>query len=439
MATRTYREIADGIAREILVGARPVGSRLPPQRTFAYEVGIAPSTASRVYDELRRRGLIKGRVGHGTIVANRFARREGWLQEPAQAAVDLELVTPEASHALSAELSAAAGRAAVEAGWHQASTEGTPALRAAVRADFPWMPPDAGVVFTGRGRQAVAAALTAFVRPGGRLGVEALTYPYLRAFAELRGAHLVPLAMDGEGVMPDALRQAQQIGRLDAVYLQPRIHNPTTRTMGPARRRAIVNTLADLNLVAIEDGVYGFLSNEPPLASEAPQLIVYVESLAKQVSPSLGHGLVVAPKLHAPAISEAARAGAWGPAPLVLALAERLRADGLLTRLRRAKRECARERMAMARSALQVFDIEHAPMSCHLWWRLPDGMSANDLALIARQDGIAIGSGAIFGSVDEPANDAARLSLTHPDQPALEAALCLLGEIVRTWGPEKHR
>lgn len=71
--TATYRAIANEIAGKIAAGALPVGTKLPPQRQFAYARGIALSTASRVYDELRRRGLVVDEVGRGTHVSNCFA------------------------------------------------------------------------------------------------------------------------------------------------------------------------------------------------------------------------------------------------------------------------------------------------------------------------------------------------------------------------------
>lgn len=63
-----YRRIAEGIATDIAAGRLAAGHRLPPQRTFARQHGIANSTASRVYAELARRGLVTGEVGRGTFV-----------------------------------------------------------------------------------------------------------------------------------------------------------------------------------------------------------------------------------------------------------------------------------------------------------------------------------------------------------------------------------
>src|SRR4051812_1330143 len=69
MSKFEYLKLADTVADEIANGALKPGDRLPPQRSFAYERKIAVSTASRVYTELLRRGLVVGEVGRGTFVS----------------------------------------------------------------------------------------------------------------------------------------------------------------------------------------------------------------------------------------------------------------------------------------------------------------------------------------------------------------------------------
>ncbi|HAT85753.1 MAG TPA: hypothetical protein DCS30_07285, partial [Rhizobiales bacterium] len=65
---KTYVTIADTIAARIQSGDLRVGEKLPSQRIFAYDNGIASSTAGRVYAELVKRGLITGEVGRGSYV-----------------------------------------------------------------------------------------------------------------------------------------------------------------------------------------------------------------------------------------------------------------------------------------------------------------------------------------------------------------------------------
>ena len=74
MSKFEYLKLADTVAAEIANGGLKPGDRLPPQRHFAYERKIAVSTASRVYTELLRRGLVIGEVGRGTFVSGETRR-----------------------------------------------------------------------------------------------------------------------------------------------------------------------------------------------------------------------------------------------------------------------------------------------------------------------------------------------------------------------------
>ena len=74
MSKFEYAKLADAVAAEIASGVLKPGDRLPPQRTFAYERKIATSTASRVYTELLRRGLVVGEVGRGTFISGEARR-----------------------------------------------------------------------------------------------------------------------------------------------------------------------------------------------------------------------------------------------------------------------------------------------------------------------------------------------------------------------------
>ena len=60
-----YQDLADELAERIAAGSLRPGERLPTQRAYARRRGIAPSTATRVYRELVRRGLVAGEVGRG--------------------------------------------------------------------------------------------------------------------------------------------------------------------------------------------------------------------------------------------------------------------------------------------------------------------------------------------------------------------------------------
>jgi hypothetical protein len=76
------------------------------------------------------------------------------------------------------------------------------------------------------------------------------------------GVTLVPLAMDENGVRPDAVQKAHREAHLSALYVQPTIQNPLGMTMPQARRADLLRVVEKLGLPVIEDTVYGFLDEK---------------------------------------------------------------------------------------------------------------------------------------------------------------------------------
>jgi DNA-binding transcriptional MocR family regulator len=237
MVAQRYMRLAEAVAGDITLGRLKAGDQLPPQRDFAYQRGIAVSTASRVYAELFRRGLIVGEVGRGTFVAGRAGTSGGYTTEPTDSRIDLEFnfpMVPEQGRLLAKSMANLAQPEALANALRYTPSHGTASAReisARFLARGGWLPPPDSFLFTGNGRQAIASAIGAFVPIGARLGVEAITYPAIRRIAARLGATLVPLAMDEHGIRPDAIDKANREAPLSAVYLQPALHNPLGVTL----------------------------------------------------------------------------------------------------------------------------------------------------------------------------------------------------------------
>jgi DNA-binding transcriptional MocR family regulator len=428
MRPADYRTVADAIAADIAAGRLRPGTRLPPQRDFAYARGIAVSTASRVYAELGRRGLVTGEVGRGTYVRS-APGRSGLLQpEPPPAAIDLQRThsrLPEQEAVLAETLAALAGEGGAMA-FGQYGPAGTPqaqGIAAAFLARDGHSPDPADILFTGNGRQALAAALAALAAPGERIACEPLTYPMVKAIAARLGITLVPVAMDAEGMCPDALLQAHRANPLSGVYLQPTLQNPLGATMGPGRRSALAAVLERTGLTAIEDAVYGFLADARPLACLAPDRVILVDSLSKRVMPSLTLGLVAAPPPLTDRLAASIRQGAWTALGLALAAGMHWMAGGAATALAAVKRRDAAARQVIARGALADLRVVGDPQAYHLWLELPETWRAEAFAAAALRQGIALIPAPAFAVAPGHAPNAVRLALAVPSHDDLDAAL----------------
>ncbi|MGX6602097.1 GntR family transcriptional regulator [Micromonosporaceae bacterium Da 78-11] len=67
--TPPYEQLRRQLAELIRAGSLPAGSRLPPLRQLAGDLGLAVGTVARTYRELETAGLIVSRRGGGTRVA----------------------------------------------------------------------------------------------------------------------------------------------------------------------------------------------------------------------------------------------------------------------------------------------------------------------------------------------------------------------------------
>jgi len=438
MSRFEYLRLADAVAAEIANGALKPGDRLPPQRSFAYERKIAASTASRVYTELLRRGLVVGEVGRGTFISGEARRGIAAPTEPRGARIDLEFnypVLPTQSALIAKSLAGLDRPENLEAALRQATSTGTPAARnisAKFLARKNWSPDPEQIVFTANGRQCIAAALAALVPPGGRCGVEALTYPFVKGIAARLGVTLVPLAMDDDGVRPDAVQKAHREAHLAALYIQPTIQNPLGMTMPAARRADIVRVIEKLALPVIEDSVYGFLADEAPLAALAPDSCILLDSLSKKVAPGLALGFIVAPLRLREAIMASVRSGGWTASGYAFAAGQRLMGDGTATELVRLKRADAQRRQQMASERLAGFEIQANRQSYHLWLTLPPHWRSQSFVAAAARRDIALTPSTTFAVSPGHAPNAVRLALAQPPIEQLDAGLRTLAGMLKT-------
>src|SRR6267378_7400965 len=313
------------------------------------------------------------------------------------------------------------------------TTAGTQAART-ISAEFlsreDWSPAPDQLVFTANGRQCIAAALAAMVPSGGRCGVEALTYPFIKDIAARLGVTLVPLSMDEHGVRPDAVAKAHRETHLSALYVQPTIQNPLGMTMPPARRADLLRVVEKLGLTVIEDMVYGFLDDQPPLAALAPDRCIVLDSLSKKVAPGLSLGFIVPPLRLRENVMASVRSGGWTASGFAFAAAQQLMGDGTAAELSRLKRIDAQQRQKIAVACLSGLEIQTNSKSYHLWLTLPPHWRSQTFVAAAARRDIALTPSTTFAVSPGHAPNGVRLALAAPPIEQLETALRTLAGMV---------
>jgi DNA-binding transcriptional MocR family regulator len=420
-----YRAIAEALAADIRDGKLTPGTRLPTHRDLAWRLHVTVGTVSRAYAEAERRSLIGGEVGRGTFVREAASARvlSFVRPEPERADfIDLSFNYPivgDEAPALAAVLARLAGSNDLSTLLQYVPSVGRLADRAAGAA---WIARSGlktsaeRVVLTNGGQHALATVLSALTRAGDMVATEWLTYPGMRALANLLDLRLVGLAMDSDGLLPDAFEAACRSGALKALYTMPTLHNPTTAIMPEERRRAIAEIARRHGVAIVEDDVYGFLLETPPLpiANLVPELGFFIGSTSKSMAPGLRLGYVHAPPPWIDRLAAAMRATTYMATPLMAEIASLWINDGVADALVAAKRRAAQTRRHIVEKALRGARFRSHPAAFHLLLSLPDSWQADEFTAAARRRGVGLTQAASFAVGRGTAPNAVRLCFGTP-------------------------
>lgn len=408
-----YQALASAIEAAIQSGELPAGTRLPPQRDLAWKLGVTVGTVSRGYMLAEQKGLLSGEVGRGTFVKPESERvahfgfdSEGLSELPPLKPLAMpgiiemshnEPVLPEYEDVLRRGLRGLASRQGLQHLLGYSRMLGEPDHRAAAakwiaRTGLQVVPEQ--IVSVAGAQQGIAVAIMAMAEPGDTLLVESLTYGGIHENARLRRAKLHAVAMDDEGMMPEALDEAARLTGARVVLVQPTIHNPTTSLMSAARRQAIVDVARKHDLTIIEDDVYGFLIETRPLpiATLAPERTIYITSASKCMAPGLRVGWMAAPLALIERFADVLHAIAVNNPRLNQVIVRQWIEDGTAAMLVDRLREEAAERQALAAQAFAGLRFRGHPASLHVYLELPPPLQANEFTTQALMHGIRIAS-----------------------------------------------
>ena len=249
-----------------------------------------------------------------------------------------------------------------------------------LRARVPQACTDKLVIFPGS--QAIMFnALLALTSPGDVVVTEALTFPGVRAAAARLNVRLVGVAMDGEGARPDALDDAIRKHKPKAVYLVPTQQNPTTATMGPARRKAIAEIIRKRGTILIEDESRPARPQVSPIATLIPERTYSAASM-----PNASRRRCASPICSRPIMPRSRRCGAACRRrckcrrSLMVALLTHWLRSGVANDIIKAIHNEAAVRQQLAARFLKGIAFAARPASHHIWMPLPQHKDGADLA-----------------------------------------------------------
>jgi len=414
-----FLRIVEALAADIASGRLARGQQIPTHRALAKALDIDLTTVTRAYGEARRRGLLEAQIGRGTFVSETTARTAENI--PFQVKIDLSMNLPPQPVEANLDMRIARGLQAIQkessfsAFLNYQLPGGSDDEREVaakwLRARVPNASAKRLVVYPGN--QAVLFnALMSLTSPGDVVLTEALTFPGMKAAAEKLHLRLVGVAMDAEGIRPDAFRAACKEHKAKVVYLIPTVHNPTTVTLGSERRRIIAEIIRKHGLFLIEDDAYGLL--EPtvsPIANLIPERTYLAVGLSKCIAPALRVSYLLAPDLAAEQrMTSNLQATTLMTPPLMVALVTHWLRSGVADQVILAIRNEASGRQQLARKFLKGISYAARPNGHHLWLSLPPQWNRAEFLSRMLHQGLAVVGDDAF-AVGNIASPAVRVSL----------------------------
>lgn len=349
-----YLALAAALERDVLSGALPPGTKLPPQRELADFLDLNFTTVTRAYDLCRDKNLVYGVTGRGTFVAPLPGVEE---TDTDDAVIDLGAVQafPKiGGRAIVAAAQNVLARDSATRLFSYADRDGKERHRVAGQHWLARCGVDAPVariaVFPGV-QSALSTALLSVFGVGETLATDVFTYANLIHLARLAHVKLVPVAGDDAGMCPDALAEAVKRHRLRGVFLMPNCANPTTRTLTETRKDALAETIAAANLLLIEDDATLAAPSRTrrPLQTRIPERTLYLSGTTRLVSPGLRATYATFPS----ALRERLLAGFHHTAIKASALEAEILGELVLTGM---AEKILREKAAFARTANRLFN-----------------------------------------------------------------------------------
>jgi GntR family transcriptional regulator/MocR family aminotransferase len=429
--------------REAVQGGRLApGTRLPPSRALAADLGIARNTVADAYGQLVAEGWLAARTGSGTWVSDpQAAAAEPAAALPPAAApprYDLRPGVPDLASFPRREWQAAARRALAAAPDHllgYPDPRGLPELRTAVagylaRARGVRARPERVVICAGFTHGLAALCQVISARGNPAIAVECYGHRRHREIAAGQGLRLLPLPVDAGGAQPEAAAAA------GAVLLTPAHQFPTGVTLRPQRRRAFTHWARQTGGFVIEDDYDGeFRYDRQPVGAVqalAPESVVYAGTASKSLVPGLRLGWLVLPARLLDEVVAALAAGGWlGGVLDQLTLAGFIASGGYDRQVRHARLSYRRRRdrlaAALRQEAPQV-TVTGIAAGLHALVRLRPGQAEDEVTARAAAHGLAVDGLANYRAAGAPAGGPQALVVGYARPPghAFTAALARL-------------
>jgi GntR family transcriptional regulator/MocR family aminotransferase len=483
-----YTQIRRAICGLIQGGVLGPGTRVPPTRELARDLGCSRNLVLLAYEQLAIEGYLTTRRGGGTFVASglpaaspdgsaaphpggpiRLSRQGRRIVEatatvvgavtrrPRSLAVDFVYGLCEPDERILETIRTVIKRVLRERPFEYANVAGDQVLRRQLalrlRSARGIARAAEHLLVTSGAQQAIDICGRLLVNPGDRVVVEDPTYRGVDSALVAAGAEILRVPVDRHGLVVSELPQDGPPVRL--VYVTPSHQFPTGAVMPASRRYALLAWARRTGALILEDDYDSEFRHDgrpiQALAALDPG-VIYCGTFAKSLFPSLRLGYLSLPA----GLVEAAAGCKWlsdlGSPAILQRLVGELMARGAYDRhIRRMQRRYRMRRDALVNALQNRFgsevDIHGQEAGLHLiaeFRNLP-AQRVGELTDACRQRGVGVytprNALVVFGSPADGARDRARLLLRYglAGVEQIEYGVKVLGDEYRRLKPSRGR
>ncbi|MNI18677.1 HTH-type transcriptional regulator NorG [compost metagenome] len=465
-----YQQIYDHMKNRIINGEWPVGTRIPTQRDLSVKFQVDRSTVVYALDELSAEGLIKSKVGQGTIVVNNTWSllasapppdwnhyvKSGSYQPniPTTQKINNAEVNPDIIRLGTGELSPdllpmekmkEMFNSNITGNFTLGYSEpkGSLYLREIVSTYLKTKGINASpssILIASGGLQALQLVSLGLLHSGSTIIVENPTYLNSIHVFQSAGMQLFGISMDNEGMKTESIGRLKRQHNAALLYTIPTFHNPTGTLMSSNRRDELLKVCIQERLPVIEDDVYGDLwfDTQPPKSLKAQDqqgLVLYTGSMSKTLGPGLRIGWIVGPEPVIDRLADIKMQTDYGSSSISqYAVAEWLSSGLYEQHLSYIRGELKHRRdyiLAILKQYYHDFAEWNIPQGgFYIWLRLVKPIAIRQLFEQALKEGILINPGNIYDRNDQ---QHIRLSYAYASIQQLEQGLVRLAELIRLY------
>jgi 2-aminoadipate transaminase len=262
------------------------------------------------------------------------------------------------------------------------------------------------VIVTNGSMQADAFLFEHLVQPGDVVVVEAPTYDRTLLSLQKRGAEILAIPLQEDGIDVPALASALDAGaRPQLAHIIPTFQNPAGYTLSLDKRRRLLELAAEYEFTIFEDDPYVQLRFEgeslPTMLSlDTNDRVVYASSFSKTVCPGIRVGYLAGPVETIGAIQKLATETYISPSMVSESIVNEFCRSGAIDNSIETVKNALRERVQRLAAALEreLPDAKfRAPSGGYfLWVDLPDAVDVDALFTAAGERGVVFVKGTDF-------------------------------------------